>query len=121
KAPRRMCESCITIYQSVKDVERPCRRSGCKRTWTDKRGAQLARAVRGKTGDPYPQYCEICAKEMGELEDRQIPCKTENCEGTWTWTKQAQLAAGVRPEPKVPEKPEGRPEHTVEARPERHG
>ncbi|HVV15597.1 MAG TPA: hypothetical protein VHH90_00230 [Polyangia bacterium] len=104
KAPRRMCESCLTIYQSVKDVERPCRRSGCKRTWTDKRGAQLARAVRGKTGDPYPQYCEICAKEMGELEDRQIPCKTENCEGTWTWTKQAQLAAGVRPEPKVPEK-----------------
>ncbi|HVY39702.1 MAG TPA: hypothetical protein VHM31_17305 [Polyangia bacterium] len=106
KAPRRMCESCVAIYQSVKDVERPCRRPGCKRTWTDKRGAQLARAVRGKTGDPYPQYCEICAKEMGELEDRQIPCKTENCEGTWTWTKQAQLAAGVRPEPKVEGKSE---------------
>ncbi len=106
KAARRMCESCLKIYQSLKDVERPCRRSGCKRTWLDKRGAQLARAVRGKSGDPYPQYCEVCAKEMGELEDRQIPCKTENCEGTWTWTKQAQLAAGVRPEPKVPDKAE---------------
>jgi len=106
KAARRMCESCLKIYQSLKDVERPCRRSGCKRTWLDKRGAQLARAVRGKTGDPYPQYCEVCAKEMGELEDRQVPCKTENCEGTWTWTKQAQLAAGVRPEPKVEEKAE---------------
>src|SRR6185312_16207875 len=104
KAARRMCESCLKIYQSLKDVERPCRRSGCKRTWLDKRGAQLARAVRGKTGDPYPQYCEVCAKEMGELEDRQVPCKTENCEGTWTWTKQAQLAAGVRPEPKLADK-----------------
>ena len=103
KAPHRMCERCIGLYQNLKDVERPCRRAGCKRTWTDKRGGQLARAVRGKTGDPYPQYCEICAKEMGDLEDRQVPCKTENCEGTWTWTKQAQLAAGVRPEPKVEE------------------
>ena len=98
KAAHRMCESCATIYQSLKDVERPCRRSGCKRTWLDKRGGQLARAVRGKTGDPYPQYCEVCAKEIGDLEDRQIACKTDNCTGTWTWTKAAQLAAGVRPE-----------------------
>ena len=92
-----MCESCISIYQALKDVERPCRRSGCKGTWLDKRGGQLARAVRGKTGDPYPQYCENCAKEIDDLEDRQLPCKTENCTGTWTWAKAAQLAAGVRP------------------------
>ena len=119
KAPHRMCESCIGIYQALRDVERPCRRSGCKRTWTDKRGGQLARAVRGKTGDPYPQYCEICAKEMGDLEDRQVACKTENCEGTWTWTKQAQLAAGVRPEPRVEEKADDKVEDkadTVEAK-----
>jgi hypothetical protein len=101
KAPHRMCDSCISIYQALKDVERPCRRSGCKGTWLDKRGGQLARAVRGKTGDPYPQYCETCAKEIGDLEDRQLPCKTENCTGTWTWAKAAQLAAGVRPTPKV--------------------
>jgi hypothetical protein len=100
KAPHRMCDSCISTYQSLKDVERPCRRSGCKGTWLDKRGGQLARAVRGKTGDPYPQYCENCAKEIGDLEDRQLPCKTENCTGTWTWAKAAQLAAGVRPTPK---------------------
>jgi hypothetical protein len=98
KAPHRMCESCISIYQTLKDVERPCRRAGCKGTWIDKRGGQLARAVRGKTGDPYPQYCENCAKEIVDLEDRQVPCKTDNCTGTWTWTKAAQLAAGVRPE-----------------------
>jgi hypothetical protein len=97
KAPHRMCDSCIGIYQSLKDVEHPCRRSSCKGTWLDKRGGQLARAVRGKTGDPYPQYCENCAKEIGDLEDRQLPCKTENCAGTWTWAKAAQLAAGVRP------------------------
>jgi len=121
KAPHRMCESCIGIYQALRDVERPCRRSGCKRTWTDKRGGQLARAVRGKTGDPYPQYCEICAKEMGDLEVRQIACKTENCEGTWTWTKQAQLAAGVRPEPKLEETADegagDKPDQTVVAKP----
>jgi hypothetical protein len=102
KAPHRMCERCHGIYQTLKDVERPCRRAGCKGTWLDKRGAQLARAVRGKTGDPYPQYCENCEKEMGDLDDRQIACKTDNCTGTWTWTKVAQLAAGVRPEPKEP-------------------
>jgi hypothetical protein len=101
KAPHRMCERCHNLYNGLKDVERPCRRSGCKGTWLDKRGAQLARAVRGKTGDPYPQYCEKCEREMGDLADRQIPCKTDNCTGTWTWTKQAQLAAGVRPVPKV--------------------
>jgi hypothetical protein len=100
KAPHRMCGSCIDIYQKLKDVDRPCRRAGCKGTWLDKRGAQLARAVRGKTGDPYPQYCESCEKELGDLEDRQVPCKTDNCTGTWTWAKAAQLAAGVRPEPK---------------------
>src|SRR6185436_3832956 len=103
KAPHRMCERCLGIYQTLKDVERPCRRAGCKGTWIDKRGAQLARAVRGKTGDPYPQYCENCEKELGDLEDRQIACKTDNCTGTWTWTKAAQLAAGVRPERKEPE------------------
>jgi hypothetical protein len=107
KAPHRMCESCVTIYQSLKDVERPCRRSGCKNHWIDKRGGQLARAVRGKTGDPYPQYCESCAKEIGDLEDRQIACKTDNCTGTWTWTKAAQLAAGVRPTFKDEEEPKG--------------
>jgi hypothetical protein len=100
KAPHRMCERCHGIYQTLKDVERACRRGGCKGTWLDKRGAQLARAVRGKTGEPYPQYCESCEKELGDLEDRQIPCKTDNCTGTWTWTKAAQLAAGVRPERK---------------------
>lgn len=101
KAPHRMCQRCIDLYSTLKDVERPCRRSGCKRTWTDKRGAQLARAVRGKTGDPYPHYCTECEKEMGELEDRQVPCKTEHCPGTWTWTAAQQLAAGVRPTPKA--------------------
>jgi len=98
KAPHRMCESCAGIYRTLQDVERPCRRSGCKGTWLDKRGGQLARIVRGKTGDPYPQYCDNCAKDVVELEDRQIPCKTDNCTGTWTWTKAGQLAAGVRPE-----------------------
>jgi len=100
KAPHRMCERCLGTYQTLKDVERACRRGGCKGTWLDKRGAQLARAVRGKTGEPYPQYCENCEKELGDLEDRQVACKTDNCTGTWSWTKAAQLAAGVRPEPK---------------------
>jgi hypothetical protein len=103
KAPHRMCERCLGIYQNLKDVERACRRGGCKGTWLDKRGAQLARAVRGKTGEPYPQYCENCEKELGDLDDRQVACKTDNCTGTWTWSKAAQLAAGVRPEPKEPE------------------
>lgn len=97
KAPARMCEDCHTLFTSLKDVERPCRRATCKRTWTDKRGAQLARAARGKTGDPYPRYCGECEKEMGELEDRQMPCRTDGCEGTWTWLASQQLAAGVRP------------------------
>ena len=98
KAPHRMCDDCIAIYRNLQDVERPCRRAGCKGVWLDKRGGQLARAVRGKTGDPYPQYCDDCAKNIVELEDRQVPCKTENCTGTWTWAKAQQLAAGVRPE-----------------------
>jgi hypothetical protein len=92
-----MCESCFETFSHTKDVERPCRRAGCKGTWTDKRGAQLARAVRGKTGDPYPRYCTECEKELGDLQDREINCKTENCPGTWTWTKEQQLAAGVKP------------------------
>ena len=100
-----MCESCNGIYRTLQDVERPCRRSGCKGVWIDKRGGQLARAVRGKTGDPYPQYCEDCSKNIVELEDRQLPCKTDNCTGTWTWTKAAQLAAGVRPELKEGDEP----------------
>jgi hypothetical protein len=107
KAPARMCPSCLDIYSKVRDVERPCRRSTCKRTWTDKRGAQLARAVRGKTGDPYPHYCAECEKELGELEDRQVACKTDHCTGTWTWTSAQQLAAGVRPLVKDKQEQEG--------------
>jgi hypothetical protein len=103
KAPPKMCDRCWGIYEQAVDVERPCRKPGCKNTWTDKRGAQLARAVRGKAGDPYPQYCDVHKRELGELEDREIPCRTDGCPGTWTWNKQQQLAAGVRPELKEPE------------------
>jgi hypothetical protein len=97
KAPSHMCKRCFDLWSTLKDVERPCRRSGCKGTWMDKRGAQLARAVRGKTGDPYPHLCTNCEKELGDLEDREIPCRTEHCPGTFTWTREQQLAAGVRP------------------------
>jgi hypothetical protein len=111
KAPARMCESCFDSFAKLKDVERPCRKAGCKRTWTDKRGAQLARLVRGRTGDPYPQYCVECQKELGDLEDREITCKTEGCSGTWTWSREQQLAAGVRPMPKAQlEEEAGKPE-----------
>ena len=47
KAPSRMCQRCFDLWSNLKDVERPCRRAGCKGTWSDKRGAQLARLVRG--------------------------------------------------------------------------
>jgi hypothetical protein len=97
KAPSHMCKRCFDLWSTLKDVERPCRRSGCKGTWLDKRGGQLARAVRGKTGDPYPHLCPDCEKDLGDLEDREIPCRTDNCPGTFTWTREQQLAAGVRP------------------------
>jgi hypothetical protein len=118
KAPARMCDSCYDIFQKLKDVERPCRKAGCKRTWTDKRGAQLARQARGKTGDPYPQYCVECQKELGDLDDREVPCKAEGCPGTWTWTREQQLAAGVRPVPREPAHeapPPAAPEGAAEA------
>jgi hypothetical protein len=97
KAPSHMCQRCFDLWNTLKDVERPCRRSGCKGTWMDKRGGQLARAVRGKTGDPYPHLCPDCEKDLGDLEDREIPCRTEHCPGTFTWSREQQLAAGVRP------------------------
>ena len=97
KAPSQMCQRCFELWNTLKDVERPCRRSGCKGTWMDKRGAQLARAVRGKTGDPYPHLCTDCEKDLGDLEDREVQCRTDHCPGTFTWSKEQQLAAGVRP------------------------
>ena len=102
KAPSRMCQRCFDLWSSLKDVERPCRRAVCKGTWSDKRGAQLARVVRGKSAEPYPRYCGECEKELGDLDDREIPCRTDGCPGTWTWSKEQQLAAGVRPKLKEP-------------------
>jgi hypothetical protein len=118
KAPARMCESCFDSFAKMKDVERPCRKAGCKRTWTDKRGAQLARLVRGRSGDPYPQYCVECQKELGDLDDREISCKTEGCSGTWTWSREQQLAAGVRPMPRAQLEEEAGKEAGQEARKE---
>jgi hypothetical protein len=109
KAPSRMCQRCFDLWSSLKDVERPCRRAGCKGTWSDKRGAQLARLVRGKSAEPYPRYCGDCEKELGDLEDREIPCRTDGCPGTFTWSKEQQLAAGVRPKFKEPPPVEGAP------------
>ena len=104
KAPSRMCQRCFDLWSNLKDEERPCRRAGCKGTWSDKRGAQLARLVRGKSADPYPRYCTECEKELGDLDDREIACRTDGCPGTWTWSKEQQLAAGVRPKMKEPPK-----------------
>ena len=100
KAPHRMCERCLDIYSTSRTSSGPAAAPAASAPGLDKRGAQLARAVRGKTGEPYPHYCENCEKELGELDDRQIACKTDHCTGTWTWTRRQQLAAGVRPEPK---------------------
>lgn len=97
KAPHHMCERCFGLWSGFRDLERPCRKSGCKNTWTDRRGAQLARAVRGKTGDPYPRFCPEHEKEAGELQDVEVACRTDGCDGTWTWTRDQQVAAGVRP------------------------
>ena len=79
KAPHRMCERCHGIYQTLKDVERACRRAGCKGTWLDKRGAQLARAVRGKTGRALPavlrELREGARRSRGSpdrVQDRQL-------------------------------------------------
>jgi hypothetical protein len=107
KAPPRLCERCFDIWKDLQDVDRPCRQSGCTNTWIDKRGAQLARALRGKPGEPYPQYCAQHTQMLEHLGDRPVPCKTEGCDGTWTWTRAQQLAAGVRPpEMQTPEAPE---------------
>jgi len=65
-----MCQRCFDLWSSLKDVDRPCRRAGCKGTGRQA-GAQLARLVRGKSADPYPRYCGECEKELGDLEDRR--------------------------------------------------
>ena len=92
KAPHRMCERCFEHLQHLKDVERPCRRAGCKGTWTDKRGAQLARAVRGKTGDPYPQLLHRVREgdrrsrgSRGRLQDRELPRHLDLEQGSSSW------------------------------------
>lgn len=108
KPPEHLCESCFKLWSGLKDVERPCRQSGCTKTWTDRRGAQLARLLRGKTGDPYPQYCVEHGKLVEQLADREIRCKTDGCTHTWTWTKNQQLAAGVRPPDLPPDAPADR-------------
>jgi len=105
KPPARLCESCFQIWSGLQDEERPCRDPGCKKTWVEKRGAQLARILRGRKKEPYPQYCADCAGLVEQLADRQIPCKTEGCAESWTWTREQQLAAGVRPPEKVAEAP----------------
>jgi len=97
KPPAHLCERCFGIWEKLEDVARPCRHPGCKNTWLDRRGGQLARALRGKTGEPH-QYCEQHTAALGSLEDRQVSCKTDGCDGHWSWTKNQQLAAGVRPE-----------------------
>lgn len=111
KPPSRLCDSCFGIWSHLKDVERPCRQAGCTKTWTDRRGAQLARILRGKTGDPFPQYCEEHSKLVDLLTDREVPCKTEGCGYTWTWTKNQQLAAGVQPRLPAPAATNGQPAH----------
>jgi hypothetical protein len=97
KAPQLMCQRCYDLYQTLADVERPCRRAGCPGRWLDVRGAQLARAVRGKAQTTPMRYCASCDHDLGDLVDREIACKTSGCTGTWTWLRQQQLTAGVRP------------------------
>ena len=121
KPPSHLCTDCFKLWSGLKDEERPCRRSGCKNTWTEKRGAQLARILRGKTGEPFPQFCESCAGEVEHLKDREIPCKTEGCKRTWTWTAQQQFVAGVRPLPSQMPKAVRAPEEASELNDEVEG
>ncbi|MBI4510326.1 MAG: hypothetical protein HY698_11885 [Deltaproteobacteria bacterium] len=95
-APQRMCPDCQSKYSKLKDLQVPCKRTGCTSAWTFKRGAQLERWIKhGEHPDaPPPQrLCEGCKKRLDEFKDREVPCKNEGCANTWTWTRFAQLQA----------------------------
>jgi hypothetical protein len=88
--PKRMCASCAEKLSALSDTEVACKRPGCTRNWTWKRGAQLT----AKRARAPRRFCDACEAELGKLADREIPCENEGCTGTWTWNRVAQLLAG---------------------------
>ncbi len=91
--PQRMCSRCSRIYSQLQDREVACAIPGCQGTWTDRRGAQLARIRRGEDEAPPSRICDDCRALLDELHDVEVPCSTEGCRGTWTWKRGAQLRA----------------------------
>jgi hypothetical protein len=93
RPPQRMCPECSEQYSKLEDVKVRCKIAGCSGTWTDKRGAQLARMRQGKSTDRPERLCDECQKKLSELEVVQVPCRNEGCDRTWGWKRGAQLRA----------------------------
>ena len=89
--PKRMCESCRDFCRTHSDREVACERSGCKKTWTFKTGAQLQDFVAGRPGPPA-RLCDDCRREQAASSSvparndpvQVMPCVVTGCEGTWT-------------------------------------
>ncbi|MCF7853579.1 MAG: hypothetical protein K9N51_02180 [Candidatus Pacebacteria bacterium] len=88
--PARMCRECFQYYNTLADIERPCRNRGCKNTWTYSRGWQLRDWLQGRTHAPR-LMCAECNEKRRSFRDCQEPCGVRGCDGTWTYTADEQL------------------------------
>lgn len=88
--PQRMCQECLSFFNSAKDQEQPCSNHGCTHKWVWSRMMQLHRRINGGKGAPR-RMCDHCQQRLQELKPIEQPCREEGCTGTWTYLPDEQL------------------------------
>lgn len=99
----RMCQDCFKFFNSVQDVQVPCRHKGCTHTWTYNRLMQLFDRAAGRA-QPPPRLCPACTEKIKQTPPKSMPCCLPGCKGTWTYSPADQvrdhLAGKMEPQPR---------------------
>jgi len=93
--PKRMCQDCYDLYNSLENRELPCKIRECNRTWTYSVHQQLEQRVAAgedaEEHDPPSRMCRECYHFFLQSVDRQVICRNRGCEKTWTYARSMQL------------------------------
>ena len=90
--PRRPCEKCRKILETLQDKPVPCRVKGCKRTWVfDAEAQHQHNIMHGPDSPPPRRMCSECYEFYQKSEDRLVRCQTRGCNGRCLYSRRHQL------------------------------
>lgn len=92
--PKKMCPSCLELFNSLEEKEIPCSTQGCDKTWKWLRFDQLEYLLaqqRGESPTIPVKRCASCYAKFSEFKDKKVNCANPHCHHLVVLSRQKQF------------------------------